>query len=693
MLTLFRAATLEDWTDLMYLNFYGCNFYSHVYVQPDSFTPDNKREWCASPVQNAVLSPVFWVTFVVVSALVMLSLFIGAVTMSMTESMEVMKEEEEEVTRQRMKEKQMKKRADASRVKELTGEESASDLKANGEGHANGAEHKAKQHRPTFLGSLGFGEDLHEKEQEMAEMTNLLVNIWDGANMEDLAGRSDREEVTGGLFRTAYHKLAVFMKRVADAGWFQTGVIAVILLAGALVGLQTDKKFEADNLAVLTVLDQTILRIFIAEIAVKILAEDAYPFRFFRSSWNCFDLLIVSGSVALAGAAGGALQMLRLLRLLRVLKLVKAFPQLQVIVNALGMGLSSIGFIGIILVLVFYMLAILGMMLFKENDPWHFGSLQLAMLTLFRCATLEDWTDVMYINMYGCHRYGYGGWMEALCTNPHPLEGENWLSAGYFVFFTLIGSLVLLTLFIGVVSTSMDEASAQQHKEMEVEETIKVIAVAENLTEQDIETFKKVFSMLDLDGSGSIEEEELRVGLQSVGRNPTDEEMERMMHDVDEDESGEIDPAEFVQFMVNTRKADQAQAASKKEKGEGERGGKAATSATAQSSPDDSGKSLSPVSPGGNNGSGVAGEGGVGGMSFMAPPPGSFQTLSQIQVTTLTPLRHHATTTGTVGAALNFGLPVLRSPGHEGWQEMSIDVARSNRRKLPKIGGGARIAP
>ena len=29
-------------------------------------------------------------------------------------------------------------------------------------------------------------------------------------------------------------------------------------------------------------------------------------------------------------------------------------------------------------------------------------------VTLFRCATMEDWTDVMYISMYGCNKYYYG---------------------------------------------------------------------------------------------------------------------------------------------------------------------------------------------------------------------------------------------------------------------------------------------
>ena len=45
--------------------------------------------------------------------------------------------------------------------------------------------------------------------------------------------------------------------------------------------------------------------------------------------------------------------------------------------------------------LVFYLFAVLGVVLFGTNDPWHYGSLHRAMLTLFRVSTFEDWTDVM----------------------------------------------------------------------------------------------------------------------------------------------------------------------------------------------------------------------------------------------------------------------------------------------------------
>ena len=51
----------------------------------------------------------------------------------------------------------------------------------------------------------------------------------------------------------------------------------------------------------------------------------------------------------------------------------------------------------------------LAVTVFGKNDPFHFGDLGSAMLTLFRIATQEDWTDIMYFNMFGCDKWGdYG---------------------------------------------------------------------------------------------------------------------------------------------------------------------------------------------------------------------------------------------------------------------------------------------
>jgi hypothetical protein len=62
--------------------------------------------------------------------------------------------------------------------------------------------------------------------------------------------------------------------------------------------------------------------------------------------------------------------------------------------------------------------------------------------------------------------------------------------------------------------------------------------------------YRTVFGILDLDGGGTIEEEELKVGLQAIDRCPSDEELQSMLLEVDESGDGEVDFAEFLQFMM-----------------------------------------------------------------------------------------------------------------------------------------------
>lgn len=133
------------------------------------------------------------------------------------------------------------------------------------------------------------------------------------------------------------------------------------------------------------------------------------------------------------------------------------------LVNTLLKSIPSIGYIGILLSVIFYIYATMGVFLFRYNDPVHFGNLQLSLLSLFRIVTLEDWTDIMYINMYGCDHaiWGYGA--QAGCTNP---TAFGFGAVLYFVSFVLMGTMIVLNLFIGVIMNSMDEAKrdARDHR-------------------------------------------------------------------------------------------------------------------------------------------------------------------------------------------------------------------------------------
>ncbi|KAL1495619.1 hypothetical protein AB1Y20_016487 [Prymnesium parvum] len=77
------------------------------------------------------------------------------------------------------------------------------------------------------------------------------------------------------------------------------------------------------------------------------------------------------------------------------------------------------------------------------------------------------------------------------------------------------------------------------------------------LSNEEIEACRDAFSKFDKDGSGAISDWELRAMLQSMGQDPTDEELFDMIAEVDSDGSGEIDFSEFLKVII-AQKAKQA---------------------------------------------------------------------------------------------------------------------------------------
>ena len=246
------------------------------------------------------------------------------------------------------------------------------------------------------------------------------------------------------------------LKKIADSAWFTNFVTVVILLAGVVVGIETYPSMSEAYGVPLFWANWSILGIFIIEIIVKMGAHGTKWYRYFTDPWNIFDFVIVVACL-LPLEGGSFVAVLRLLRVLRVLKLVTALPKLQILVGALLKSIPSMVYVSVLLGLLFYLYAVTATIFFSENDPVHFKTLQLSMLSLFRTVTLEDWTDLMYINMYGCDNYGYDG-NEALCTAPNAMP---LFASGFFVSFVLSGTMIILNLFIGVIMNGMDEAQAE----------------------------------------------------------------------------------------------------------------------------------------------------------------------------------------------------------------------------------------
>ena len=70
-----------------------------------------------------------------------------------------------------------------------------------------------------------------------------------------------------------------------------------------------------------------------------------------------------------------------------------------------------------------------------------------------------------------------------------------------------------------------------------------------NLTPEQVQDYKHVFNLFDIDNSGAININELGSAMKSLGMKPTEEELERLMNEVDKDGTGEIEFDEFIQLV------------------------------------------------------------------------------------------------------------------------------------------------
>ena len=246
---------------------------------------------------------------------------------------------------------------------------------------------------------------------------------------------------------------------VASAA-FQRTILGLILIGSVIIGLETYPGLMERHCTLLKTLDWVVIGLFGLEALLKMAQHGTRWPRYFKDPWNVFDFTILM--VCLLPVGGHFAAVLRLLRVLRALRLVTAMPRLQILVSALFKSIPSMGYVGLLLILLFYIYAVTGVVLFRDNDPVHFGSLDTALLSLFRVVTLEDWTDIMYIQMFGSDVYGIDNPAEV----PDNPTARPVLGAAYFVSFVLVGTMVMLNLFIGVIISSMQEAQAEAQIEI-----------------------------------------------------------------------------------------------------------------------------------------------------------------------------------------------------------------------------------
>jgi voltage-gated sodium channel len=227
-------------------------------------------------------------------------------------------------------------------------------------------------------------------------------------------------------------RLVAWSKRVSESNAFHAAVVAVILVNAGLVGVETSRALVAAHGRLFAIANGLVLTLFIAELGLRVAAHDFRLGAFLRDGWNLFDFLVVA--LSLVPGIGAFATVARIARVLRVARLVSVSAKLRLIVGTMTRSIPSLAHVSLLLGLLLYLYAVIGVNLFGLHDPAHWGSLRSALLTLFQILTLEGWVEVQ----------------DAV------LAQAPWAWV-YFASFVIIAVFVVVNLFIAVVLNNLDE--------------------------------------------------------------------------------------------------------------------------------------------------------------------------------------------------------------------------------------------
>jgi len=264
--------------------------------------------------------------------------------------------------------------------------------------------------------------------------------------------------------------------------------------------------------------------IFIYELTVKYIAFGFTRFHkgsFPRSlaAWNNFDWFIVAVSILgiliddVIGADNvpidpGILKILRILRVARILKLLKSAKELVILLNTVARSLAQVGNLGLLLFLLFFIYAALGIELFGRlactsnfgcdgiSEYANFKNFGMAMLVLFRLSTGDNWNGMMkdglrgepplslvvnntakYGNKYGCSfAVDCDSSTDECCGGCNPDESckinccaSAAITPIYYISFCVLSTFVMLNLVVATLMGELERAGVESDGAEEAE--------------------------------------------------------------------------------------------------------------------------------------------------------------------------------------------------------------------------------
>eukprot|EP00752_Nemacystus_decipiens_P011295 g10037.t1 len=268
--------------------------------------------------------------------------------------------------------------------------------------------------------------------------------------------------------------------KVSHHKWFDASVMICIVLNTIVMAMQFFGQGTVYTRCI-EIANYTFSFIFTVEAITKIIA---FRRSYFVDPWNRFDIFIVIGTnlglamLWMTGKSYGSIAtIIRTFRIGRVLRLVRGLESMAQLFNTLLLTLPSLGNVGALLFLQFFIYAVMGVQLFATvglrgavDEQANFQTFWGSMVLLLRFSTGENWNGFMYdmvADREDCEPHPVydpnmcGFTSRANCI---PLNGcGSWSIFPYMISFTLTITYVFMNLFIGVILDGFDAASASDH--------------------------------------------------------------------------------------------------------------------------------------------------------------------------------------------------------------------------------------
>lgn len=252
--------------------------------------------------------------------------------------------------------------------------------------------------------------------------------------------------------------------RNRESNRFDNFILIVITFSSILIGIETNHELALKYHRLFQIFDTIVLAIFVFEVFFKWYAFAPKPWKYFYDSWNIFDFLIVAISVlpivlqsSVNTEAVIVLRVLRLARVFRVFRFISVLKPLKILVDTLIKSLPSMGYVALLILILFYVYGVIGVFMFYESDPTHYGTLMASLLTLFQTITGEGWPDLL---------------------STQKEIGNTLIASIYYISFIVVGSMIILNLFIGVIVSELEnlrEIDAKGKEKIDDEEHILIL--------------------------------------------------------------------------------------------------------------------------------------------------------------------------------------------------------------------------